>query len=203
MLIYLTLIYIAGFIILAIKHFYSYCGLSMVAQKHNPDLFKKRPDIIVYMVLKPIFWPYYFITEKSPVERISECFFSRYGEKGVRYFGDRGIKNFLNDIFRGKGRYKNYIIKSVILPVDKDSETYDEFVKFHKNFEGNLNARILCARYGNKYLLEVVLGEHSRDELKEFSRFQLDQCQKLGEADFKNRLLNSPWREMSLNFQQI
>ena len=190
MITYLILFYIAGFAISAIKSFYSYCGLSLITRKANPDFFKKRPDIIVYMILKPIFWPYYFITEKSPLERISECFFSRYGEEGTRYFGDRGIKNFLNDIFRGKERYKNYIIKSVIWSVDKDSETYHDVLKFNKNFQGNLNARIHYARHHNKYLLDVALSEQSFEALKEISRFDLDQSQRLNEADFKDRLLN-------------
>ncbi|MBA4697766.1 MAG: hypothetical protein H2069_10385 [Legionella sp.] len=55
-----------------------------------------------YMILKTLFWPFYFIVEKSPLERLSEIFFRHYGNEGVTYLGTRGIRNFLNDLLKGK-----------------------------------------------------------------------------------------------------
>lgn len=54
------------------------------------------------MILKTLFWPFYFIVEKSPLERLSEIFFRHYGNEGVTYLGTRGIRNFLNDLLKGK-----------------------------------------------------------------------------------------------------
>ena len=198
---YLVYIYIAGFVISAIKSFYAFSGLSLLTQKTNPDFFKKRPDVIVYMILKPILWPYFFIIEKTPLERISELFFSRYGEEGIQYFGDRGVKNFLNDIFRGKRRYRNYITKKVFWTVEKNSETYHEYVKFHENFAKDLNAKISYAKYSNKYLLAITLTSDSYDYNQEISRFDLDQCQPLDENKFRDRLLeiNKENTEILLN----
>ena len=36
------------------------------------------------------------------MERLSESLFKKYGDEGHIYFGSRGLKNFLNDVFRGK-----------------------------------------------------------------------------------------------------
>ena len=187
---YLILFYIAGFVISAIKSFYAFSSFTILAQETNNDLLKRRPDIKVYFIIKPILWPYFFLTEKSPLERLSECFFSHYGDKGHTYFGSQGLKNFLNDFFRGKNRYKNYKTKKVMWLVDKNSEEYQEFIKHRGRSECELKATITCATYKNKYLLQVVFSEgECQDSSAEISRFDLDRSESLDEGTFKNKLL--------------
>ncbi len=138
------------------------------------------------MILKPILWPYYFVTEKSPIERLSELFFKHYGEEGHTYFGDRGLKNFLNDLFKGKERYKDCQIKSVCWPIDKNSQEWLDYKKiFSEDF---LFANIIYAKIQGKYLLGVTWTKDKEHSHEPVSRFQLDKCQRLSEFEFKSRL---------------
>lgn len=90
------------------------------------DMFKSKPGMQGYLIRKVIFWPYYFVTEESPIERLSETFFSCYGNPGTRYLGSRGLKNFLNDLIRGKNRHQNYVYKVLSFKLDESCEEFQE-----------------------------------------------------------------------------
>ena len=188
---YVLLIYVAGFIIFSIDSLY--CFTRLLNLKHAPDmpdLLKIRPDLKFYLIIKPFLWPYYFVTEKSPIERLSELLFKNYGDKGHTYFGSHGIKNFCNDIFLGKNRYKNFNTKKVIWTVDEEGEVYQSYLKLSE-VKKTKRAIITYATHKNKYYLHVVLSnrEYVNDDNHSISRFDLDECERLDFNGFKEKLL--------------
>ncbi|WP_165483151.1 hypothetical protein [Legionella genomosp. 1] len=90
-------------------------------------LFAKRPGFKGYLIRKIILWPLYFITEKSPLRRLSGSFFSHYGDPGHTYFGTLGLENFLNDLLKGKNLYKHCDIKHLFWPIDGESSICTDF----------------------------------------------------------------------------
>jgi hypothetical protein len=99
---FLVVLYVVGGLITLSYSIKSLFNFQRLKSYYNRDLLLKRPDVKIYLFLKPIFWPYFFVTEKSPTERLSELFFKHYGDEGRNYFGNQGLKNFLNDLFKGK-----------------------------------------------------------------------------------------------------
>jgi hypothetical protein len=154
---------------------------------YNRDLLLKRPDVKRYLIFKPILWPYFFVTEKSPTERLSELLFKHYGDEGHTYFGNQGLKNFLNDLFKGKSRYNECQIKSLCWSIDKNSQDWMDYKKiFH---DDNLYAHIIYTKIQDKYLLRVTWEKESNPRpIASVSRFDLDQCERLSEAEFKTRM---------------
>jgi hypothetical protein len=153
-------------------------------KKNNVDILAKRPDVKRYLMLSPILWPYYFITEQSPLERFSEFFFKYYGDKGHSYMKTQGLKNFLNDVLKGKGRYKNCQVNYICWPIDQNSPAWCK--EFGKR---PMHAHIIYTQMNGKYLLGITLmGKGNDDDNGLVSRFQLDQCQRLCKSEFKMQL---------------
>lgn len=101
--------------------------------------------------------------------------------------GNQGIKNFLNDLFKGTNRYKNCQIKSICWPIDKNSQDWSDCKKFFK--DDNLYAHIIYTKIRDKYLLRVTWEKSSQlRQASSVSRFELDRCQRLNESDFKIRM---------------
>ena len=174
-------------------------------QATGTDLFEIKPQMKRYLILKPIFWPWFFVTEKNPIERLSELCFKHYGDEGHTYFGSKGLKNFLNDVVRGKNRYKHLNVKKLLWPIDKNGREYQEHPHLFKNDKNLSMARIICAEYNGKYLLNVVFGNRDHLSISDpVSRFDLDDCQKLSKSEFKQSLLDinptkaQEWFENSL-----
>ncbi|WP_058532882.1 hypothetical protein [Legionella saoudiensis] len=154
------------------------------------DVFQTRPSLKIYLILKPIFWPYFFVAEKSPIERISELFFKHYGDEGHTYLRNNGLKNFLRDVVRGKNRYENYQVKRLVWPIDEHSDDYQEHQKYFPNNNKPLHAEIIYAHHQEKYLVGVIWSSRERlDNAKPISRFQLDQCESMTFLQFQQRLL--------------
>ena len=183
-------IYIAGVLVCSLSCLQFMFYRSQLKKNRGIDLFQTRPDLKRYLILKPFLWPYFVITERSPIERISELFFKHYGDEGHTYFRDQGIKNFLRDVLKGKKRYKNYQVNRLIWPVEKQSSDFSEN-KTHVQERGKpVYAEILYAHYQNKYLLRVVSGsKECFNNETSVSRFQLDQCKLMVFSDFQQRLL--------------
>ena len=114
-------IYLSGFFIQVLNAFIYFQKLQRLNEQSGVDLLSTHPKMKSYLIMKPFFWPWFFMTEKNPIERISELFFKNYGDKGHTYYRSRGLKNFLNDVFLGKNRYKNYETKNLVWSVGKDS----------------------------------------------------------------------------------
>ncbi|HEL8628294.1 TPA: hypothetical protein U0E97_002326, partial [Legionella pneumophila] len=103
---FLITLYIVGGLITLSYSINSFLSFQRLKIYYNNDLLLKRPDVKRYLILKPFLWPYFFVIEKNPIERFSELFFKHYGDEGHTYFRSQGLKNFLNDLFKGKNRYK-------------------------------------------------------------------------------------------------
>lgn len=182
-------IYLAGFLIQTFFSFQCYSNFKKVKQKTGVDLLNTIQNMKSYLFFKPIFWPFYFITEKSPLSRLSELFFSHYGDEGHTYFNNEGIKNFCNDVFKGKNRYKDYIVNSMIWPLAKDGKAYQE----HKHFSDNETipyANIIYAQYNETLLFGITYGDLDclKSNSKLISRFNLDQCEKITLSTFHQKL---------------
>jgi len=185
-------IYTAGVIIHFLRSLQFLFQKNEIKKHIDIDLLEKRPDVKIYLLLfKPIFWPLLFITEKNPIERISELFFKHYGEPGHTYLRDQGLKNFLNDLMKGKNRYKCYEIKKLLWPVDKNGEEYKEMKKYFNNDNKLVYASIIYAHHKEKFLLGVTWGsKETLGDERPVSRFQLDQCELMSFLEFKKRLLS-------------
>ncbi|MGC3903848.1 hypothetical protein ACPV5X_17275 [Legionella pneumophila] len=184
---FLLVLYVVGGLITLSYSIKSLLNFQRLKVYYNRDLLLKRPDVKRYLILKPILWPYFFVTEKSPTERLSELFFKHYGDEGHTYFGNQGLKNFLNDLLTGKNRYTECQIKSLCWSIDKNSQDWMDYKKiFH---DDNLYAHIIYTKIQDKYLLRVTWEKESNPRpIASVSRFDLDQCERLSEAEFKIRM---------------
>lgn len=187
---WLIVIYVAGMLICSLGSIQFLVQRYEIKKTMDIDLFQTRPDLKSYLFLKPIFWPYFFVTEKKPIDRVSELLFKHYGDEGHTYFRDHGIKNFLRDVINGKNRYKNYQVSRLLWPVDKNGVEYQER-KSHFNDGGKpVYVEIIWAHYQEKFFLGVTFGsKECLSDNKPVSRFQLDQCKLINASQFQQRLL--------------
>lgn len=103
-LIYLTVVCLKIPIILRFSKMADMAILSN--DKHAKNLTRHLTKKLIFRTL---LWPFFFLVDKSPFERLAQTLFKRYGDKGCVYYGYAGFKNFCNDIFHGKNRYANWI----------------------------------------------------------------------------------------------
>lgn len=183
-----VLVYVVGFIFFGRQSFQVFSGLQGMHKGKIPPVFNLRPDLVRYLILKPLFWPYYFFSEKSPVERLSETLFRHYGDKGRVYLGSQGLKNFLNDCLRGKKRYQHYELNSLCWPINRDSVYFAESLSVLGGAK-EMHAHIIYGVYQNKYLLHFEINtELENDRRQKISPYVLDNCKRLNEAEFKAQL---------------
>lgn len=135
------------------------------------------------MVLKTIFWPFYFVVEKSPLERLSEAFFRNYGNKDVTYRGTRGLKNFLRDVFLGKNRYQGLVIEQLHWVINPENAHFKEYCLGKDTYYAN----ILYTKKHDQYLLRIVIA-NSIDQ-RAYTRFDLDECFRLNVKEFIKELV--------------
>ncbi|USQ15529.1 hypothetical protein J2N86_16010 (plasmid) [Legionella lytica] len=95
-------LYVAGLFMSILGSIQFLLNRNEIKKTTDIDVFQTRPSLKLYLILKPIFWPYFFVAEKSPIERISELFFKHYGDEGHTYLRNNGLKNFLRDVVREK-----------------------------------------------------------------------------------------------------
>ena len=181
-------LYLAGFFIHLIYSASSLLSFHRLKEQQDIDMFKARPELMRYIIRKPFLWPYYFVTEKGPLERISELFFKHYGDEGSTYFGSNGLKNFLRDVFYGKNRYAHCHPQKASWLIDENGLEYQELKAFWELAEPPY-AEITYAKIKNQFLLGVVTT--TKECLLadgKTSRFKLDACEKLSVSQFKERL---------------
>lgn len=180
----LLTVYFFGMAIAIYKSYRVAIGYKRLKAELGVDVLSLRPDVKLYMFLSPFLWPYYFVTEKSPLERFSECFFKHYGDEGHTYFGTRGLKNFCNDLFLGKNRYKNF--KTVVFhwPVTNPAWLESQELKSGEDWY----ARIICGHYHERYLMDAILTKADAPYSQIVSRFELDRCKRLTKQQFQHEL---------------
>ncbi|KTD66487.1 hypothetical protein Lsan_0432 [Legionella santicrucis] len=183
---WLVVVYLSGGLVTVINSIRYLLNINRLKTNSNLNRLFQRSDMSLYLIIKPILWPYFFVTEKSPTERLSELFFKHYGDEGHIYFGNQGIKNFLNDLVKGKERYKDYSIKSMCWSIDKGSQ---EWLSYKKVFGDELNAQIIYTKIEDTYLLSVTwTTDNTPQPVTSVSRFKLDRCARLKESEFKTRI---------------
>ncbi|KTC83720.1 hypothetical protein [Legionella brunensis] len=178
----LLTLYVIGFVVNLYRTYVTMIGFKNMQQTLSVNVFKERPELMRYLVLKVIFWPYYFVTEKSPLVRFSETFFKHYGDQGCRYYGTRGIANFVNDLTKGKQRYQHYKVQHFVWELN--SPVYPK---------GNLQvkehyAEIILAVHKDHCLFQMVMTDKPFRSRGKISRYMLDSCEKLSHEETCNRL---------------
>lgn len=178
-------IYFAGFILNSIRSIRRYFVFQHIKLADNLDVLTNKPFIKRELLLRPFIWPYYFVSEKSPLARLSETFFRNYGDDGQIYFGSRGIKNFLYDIFLGKDRYRDLKIMTLVCEASETNESS----RILQKFIDNLHANLVFGFYKGKYLLKVNYGrEDSFLTVQTISRYMIDECERLSANRFISRI---------------
>jgi len=182
-------IYLAGLIINVFSSLKSYWGFKSLKENQGIDILRARPDMQSYLIKRVVMWPLYFIIEKNPVERISEIFFKHYGDEGHIYYLSNGIKNFANDLFKGKKRYKNYQAGKMLWILNKNSVEYNNWVRLCGRVAETPYAEITYARNQDIYLLKIVTTSQNVIS-NNISRFEIDNCQKMTFLEFQKKLIS-------------
>lgn len=181
--------YIFGLLMELIKTSFTLYRFQELKQKSGIDMLSMHPIMKSYLIKKTILWPWFFVTEKNPIERLSECFFKNYGDKDHTYLGSKGLRNFLNDIFRGINRYDNCQPNKLIWKVDKNGPEYQEHINAFGKTNIDLFATIIYAIFQDKYLIHVTWsGKNCLLYNNNISRFELDNCEQITKTDFEKRL---------------
>ncbi|MFC3908862.1 hypothetical protein ACFORL_07205 [Legionella dresdenensis] len=71
---WLVIFYLSGLLLALAFSIRSYINLLGMKKQLNIDIFKVRPDLLRYLILKTLFWPYFLITEKRLSDRFSALF---------------------------------------------------------------------------------------------------------------------------------
>ena len=175
-------LYLAGFVISVAHSVKSFIYFKRLKNQQAINLL--TGNIERHLLFRPIFWPVFFVLEKDPLTCLSEVMFKHYGDPGHVYQGNRGLINFLNDVIKGKSRYQDFVAKRVVAMANPSQEVQIIYQETDPTY-----VEILYGRYKKKYLLQVVYG--AEDELSNhgnISRFELDNCERLNEVDFKKRI---------------
>ncbi|MBY0281064.1 MAG: hypothetical protein K2W94_02790, partial [Alphaproteobacteria bacterium] len=105
------------------------------------------------------------------------------------YYGTQGIKNFLNDLVKGKNRYEVCNPKILYWPVDNTGQAYSDYARlFPKSEKLVTHTKIIYAKFEDKYLFGVHWQRDIKNNNQPISRFQLDECERLSESELKDRL---------------
>jgi hypothetical protein len=146
-------------------------------KKHGiSDIIDSHSNMKPWLINRVIWWPYFLFIRTNPLVLLSELFFSRYGDKGHKYFGTKGLKNILNDIFRGFGRYKKYTVKTASIKIDEEN-LYN--LKQNLFFpDAPKYTHVIIAKYKKTYLFKVNFSSVN-DCKATVSRYELDDCQHL------------------------
>ncbi|KTC86782.1 hypothetical protein [Legionella brunensis] len=194
----LLVIYGVGLLISLWQNLVTLWGIKKIKRNLSIDMFKIQPNLTRDFVFKIFFWPYFF-AKKNPLERFSETFFMHYGDQGTRYLGTKGLKNFINDIFKGKNRYKNYTVCHFLWEIDPFSPLYRRYRKYINKPNLMGFAEIILAYSKGNYLLHIGLVSQPLKSKILISRFVLDNCEQLSQEEVKVRLAeinSSKFQEM-------
>lgn len=129
------ILYLIGVFIFGLKAYKHFLMLQQTKLKDGISLLNAKPEMKPYLISYAVLWPYHLFLKSNPIELISETFFKHYGDEGHYYLGTRGIKNFFNDLLRGKNRYKNFIIKTDIFEIHKNSKIFEDHEKHFEKLD--------------------------------------------------------------------
>lgn len=198
-------IYLTGFVFFLLQSLKTYFNFQWLKETQAFDIFAVC-SVKSYLIIKPFLWPYYFILHKNPLAFFSEFFFRHYSDEDEICTGTQGLENFLNDLFKGKDRYKGYQAKILCWPVDKNEQAYRDYMTQRARFEKpgiSIYAEITYAISKDKYLLEVFYEKHRSEHSTTISRFHLDHCERLTKSEFKERLLQINPEKAQQLFNQL
>lgn len=164
---------------------YLFMRLASWKKSGMSDIIDSHSGMKLWLINRAAFWPYFLFCKTNPITLISQLFFSRYGDQGHVYFGSRGLKNFLNDIFRGFNRYKNYRINSATIHLD--SECLNRLKEIYPSDRLPKYSRIIIAKYNGTYLFKSILTSDSTFDIST-SRYELDACQRLTKEEIISSL---------------
>ncbi|HSW69137.1 MAG TPA: hypothetical protein VLI69_03120 [Gammaproteobacteria bacterium] len=173
----ITKVYILGCLFSGTQSIYKFIKMLSSQAKSGINIYGLHPGIKPWLIKRVIYWPYYLFFKTNPIVLLSELFFSHYGDKEHIYYGTTGLKNFFNDIFKGKNRYKNYKIFATTIslcPSFTNKESDENSRTFYPKYAG-----IILAKYSDTYLFKSILATDRKFAEPRISRFELDSCRKL------------------------
>lgn len=201
-MVFLAAIYISVFFFEMNKSLACFFNFKHLKESSGIDMFSTQPHLKSYLILKPMFWPWFFITERNPLESISETFFKNYGNEGTLHFGTKGIKNFSNDMLKGKNRYRGCSVETFSWPLDKQGGEYQKHRHVFKDNQ-TIFASITYTTFNRKHLLRVILSTDPKQPQRgKVSRFDLDECERLPLAALRNKLNQINHEKSAAWFQQ-
>jgi len=170
-------VYLVGCLFFGANSVYIGVEMLILQKTTRKNVFFQHPKMKNWLIQRVVYWPYYLFVKTNPIVLFSELFFSRYGDQGHIYYGTTGLKNFLNDLFKGKNRYKNFKVfttttslSSSFIRKMKSEYPGKKFPKY---------ASVLLAKYSECYLFKSSLASDERLLGSSASRFELDGCQRL------------------------
>jgi len=169
-------IYLLGCALVALHSIYLWVQMTGWKKQGLNDIIDSHTGMKPWLISRVIRWPYILFCKTNPIELFSQLFFSRYGDEGHIYFGSRGLKNFLNDIFRGVNRYKKYRVNSAVIHLDPEC-----LHKLKENYPSKFlpkYSQVIIAKYKKTYLFKSVFTSNNTFDIST-SRFELDDCQRL------------------------
>jgi hypothetical protein len=178
----LLIVYYVGFVAYAAKSIH----FVRLMKKSERTTAKKvlSESMTKYLCCKTILWPWFFVVEKGPLERLSDLFFKYYGADKTINLGTQGLRNFCNDVFRGKNRYQGWRVKSLVWPLEKPVEIFPDGSK--SNSCKMRHALITLATNKERYLYMAVLSNETIPI--RVNRYWLDDCKKLSKAEVIDEL---------------
>ena len=73
---WILVIYSAGLCISSFGSIQCLLNRNDLKKNMDIDLFQTRPDLKAYLILKPIFWPYFLLLKKALLSEFLNCFLS-------------------------------------------------------------------------------------------------------------------------------
>ena len=142
-----------------------------------------KTEILRKILIYSLLWPYYTFALNSPLTLFSETFFKNYGDKGRIYLGNKGVYNFLRDIFYGKDRYKDASIIVLIRELDESCPIrQDDYLAKDMRY-----MELILGKQRDSYFYTLSMSQE-KPEKRTPSRYTLDQCYRLTKEELYDEL---------------
>ena len=129
-------------------------------------------------------WPIY----TNPFKLLAEKIFKRYGEQDRIYLGWDGLMNLINDLTKGRSRYKDYIHHVFSFELNKPPEPHLKKLK---------HAQINVSQKGEVFLFECQVSELPLEKTR-FSIYDLDRCKPLNYQNLIKQLVSVGLKKQEL-----
>ncbi len=178
-------------------------GVSITVKSGSTLIFKV--GLHSYLLIRTLFWPYFLFFQTNPFNYLSSTLFKYYGAQGVTYCGSRGLYNLLNDVFRGKHRYKDYEIKFFNFRCVHEGKVYQEYLTYVSEPQNIIYAKVILAKHIQKpdtYLfVQAIHFEQSTETVKHVSLYDLDRGERLSRHALETRLRDINPQAVSLGLE--